>query len=218
MTEDQRAGDAGPGHPRQRGTALRDRILVPIKVVEPNAAAAQEDEHGPGDEGGQVVQVVEGGRLELREGRNTECILDVDAIEDQGVEMDVQIQRAAEALHRNHRAGDGQACGPQLQCLPGPQALKSEALLHGGLRDRPTELAVIGQEVAEHFRQAEHELAQGHWRQHPLAQPGGALVHHSPGLASRTESRSDCRPGGEGTGCARVIRRPPRSAKTCCHG
>ncbi len=93
--------------------------------------------------------------------------------------MDVQIQRTAETLHRDHCAGEGLAGRTQPQCLPGPQALKSEDLLDGGLRDRPTELAVIGEQVAEDFGKAKDELAQGHRGQHPLAQPGGTLVHSS---------------------------------------
>ena len=119
------------------------------------------------------------GRLELLEGGMAEGIQDVDAIEDQCVEVDVQIQRTAETLHGHHCAGESLAGGTQPQRLPCLQALKSEDLLHDGLRDRPTELAVISQEVAEHFRQAEHELAQGHRGQHPLAQPGGTFVHSS---------------------------------------
>lgn len=63
------------------------------------------------------------------------ALLDVDAIEHEGMEMDVQIQRGAEALNDHH----GSAASTGYACLARQAPQKPEHRPHEDARDRPAE-------------------------------------------------------------------------------
>ncbi len=106
-----------------------------------------------------------------------------DAVEEQSVEMDVQIQSAAEALD------DGHASRPPVTD-PGSAravALEAQQPTHEHAEHRARQRVIPREEIAKTVRQTQHPLAHGHARQHLVDKTGGAL-RHAPPAATRAET------------------------------
>ncbi len=108
----------------------------------------------------------------------------VDAIEDERVEVEVQIQRVAEALHE----GDGAALAarePPLLSRSAPE--RGEDRAHEDGEDQARKARVVGEAVAERKGQREHPLAHGHLGQHAVDEMGGR-VGHAPAATGGAEA------------------------------
>jgi len=98
------------------------------------------------------------------------------------VKVNVQVQRAAEALDQRHRTGLARGLSEScvLHQMRGARPVHdTEHRAHGRW--------VRGEEVAQRKRHREHPLAQRLARQHLIHQQRGSL-HHAPGGATRAEA------------------------------
>jgi hypothetical protein len=74
----------------------------------PTVPGVQENGSRGGNGAGQLRQFRTGGRLDAAKPRSRTCVvIPIDAIEEQHVEMDVEIQRRAKPLDEGNRAGMG---------------------------------------------------------------------------------------------------------------
>ena len=129
-TKYQRPGDGRPRHPSQRGAFLGYGVLVLVRVLEPDVATFKERQHRLGDARHHAVQVVQRRWRKIKENRISGGIQDIHAIENEGVVVDVQVQRRTETLHGHHRARVGLARRDEAQGAPCAEALEAEDLLH----------------------------------------------------------------------------------------
>jgi len=121
----------------------------------------------------------------------------VHAVEDHGVEVDVEIEGRAEALDSVDRA---RAAALRSECLDA-SAVEAEdgvqeAAAHGRAQCRPA-----GEQVAQAPGQGEHPLAHGDPRQDVIAKVGGRLGHAT-SSAGGTEPPSLAGEGHEVVGAA----------------
>jgi hypothetical protein len=105
------------------------------------------------------------------------------AVENQGVEVDIQVEPAPESLDHRHAAGVAVAkasatCTLSLERQQGARVDRE----HGA-----TELVVPCEEIAEPVRQAQHPLAHWDMRQDAIHETRGTLGH-APPSAARTEA------------------------------
>lgn len=130
-------------------------------------------------------------RLSFVEGRRRERLLAREhAVPHQRMEMEVQVQRATQAL-REH---DGARSATSDACARGALAQPSEQRAHEDAADRRTQLRVEGQEVADSKGEREHPLPDRDVRQHVVAQVRGG-VGHAPSAARRAEAAPLAREG-----------------------
>jgi hypothetical protein len=103
----------------------------------------------------------------------------VDAIEHEGVAVEVQIERVGEAL----RERDGAALAARKTPLcTRPPAQRGEDRAYEDGEDGARQARVLGEPVAEPEGQGEHPRADGHFGQYPLDQ-AGRRVGHAPASA-----------------------------------
>ena len=148
----------------------------------------------------------DGQRLELRGGRCPDAVkaersvraLDVDAVEQEHMEVHVQVQRAAEALDQGHR--------PSPRVLPREPGLGDQVRGETAVDDaerRAHDLGVVGEQEPERVRHAQHPLAHGPFGEDLVDEVGGALGHAS-GAAARTEAAASATEGDETLGATAV--------------
>ncbi len=115
----------------------------------------------------------------------------VDTVEYQRVEVDVEVERIAEALHE----GDGAAVPTRDRPLPpGAAPQRAEHGLHEDREHVAHERRVVGKPVAQCEGQREHPLAHGDLGQHAIGQMCGGVGH--PAAAARgTETAALAREG-----------------------
>jgi hypothetical protein len=122
-----------------------------------------------------------------------------DAVEEDGVKMNVQVQAAAEALHKRDR--------PTLPLLgalaPGAGPIAREDHLDKDAGDSREHVGLERREQAQLVGQREHELTHGHVGQDAIDQVGGG-VGHAPAGAARAEAAALAREGHEQVAAARV--------------
>ncbi len=158
-----------------RGRQARIIRLQAVVVEEPADAGADRSEQ-PGDllvAGWWGEVEVEAPTLGLGE----------DPIEHERMEMNIQIQRATEALDDRDTPGLPIA-DPALARL---LALKAQERAHDDTQHGAAEGVIPGEEVAEAVGEAQDPLAYGHSGQHLVHQMGGALGH-APAPAARAEA------------------------------
>jgi hypothetical protein len=97
--------------------------------------------------------------------------------------MDVEIQAAPEALDDRHRTRSPGADAIAAGAVP----LEAQQHAHGHGEHRPRQPVIPREQVPQPVRQAQHPLAHGHPRQHPVHQPSRALGH-APAAAARAEA------------------------------
>ena len=100
------------------------------------------------------------------------------------MDMDVEVERPAEALDHGHRTPA--AILHAAIARAGPQHAEHRAEEHG--HDRPAEIVVPREHMAEAVRQAQHPLPHGHVREHVIDQVRSPLGHPA-AAATRTEAR-----------------------------
>jgi hypothetical protein len=106
-----------------------------------------------------------------------------DALEEQGVEVEVQIQSAAEALD------DGHASRPAVKdpASARTMALKAQQHPHIHTEHGARQRVIPRQEKAKPVRQTQHPLAHGHPRQYMVDEARGGLGH-APAATARAEA------------------------------
>jgi hypothetical protein len=95
------------------------------------------------------------------------------AVEDERMEVQIEVERAPEALDHDDASGEAVADARAARAVPQPA--KHRLREHGG--HRATESVVPGEQVAEPVRQAQHPLAHRHVGQNLIDQVRGALRH-----------------------------------------
>ncbi len=97
----------------------------------------------------------------------------VDPVEEEGVEVGVQVQRAPEALEEVHRpaAGIGDSRLPRPSLEPGEERPQEE------VSDLPAALGVVGEEEADRVGEGEDPLAHRRAGNDPIEQPRGGVGH-----------------------------------------
>ena len=107
----------------------------------------------------------------------------VDAVQDEDMEMQIEIERAAEALGHDDRATAARCARP---LWPRVRS-HGQQRAHEDAPDGGTELGVEGQQIADAEGEREHPLADRHVRQHVVDQVRGC-VGHAPAATGRTET------------------------------
>ena len=102
-----------------------------------------------------------------------------DAIENEGVKMYVEIERAPKSLDDHHRAT---APVHHAICARSP-AEEAENRTHGAPHNGAAQGVVPGQPVAEAVGQTQHPLPHGHSREHAVDEVRGPLGHAPPATA-----------------------------------
>lgn len=100
------AADRGARDPREQRRLARQRIdsLLPLRLLQVDAAALDQARDPPRDGEQEGLHFILA-RLRIRhEAEASVTVVDEHALHCQGVEVDVQIERRAEALDRGHRA------------------------------------------------------------------------------------------------------------------
>jgi hypothetical protein len=101
----------------------------------------------------------------MAEHRRAAARRQIHAIEEDHVEVDVQVQRGAKALHQCHRAGVARGAGKAgfVQKMPAYRAV------HGAENQRQR-IRVRSQQEPQGIRQRQHPLPQRTLRQHLIGQ------------------------------------------------
>jgi hypothetical protein len=128
-------------------------VALGSRCDESRDAARRPGQHAP--------HLVRARRGEGKETRRVVLVAGIDAIEREGVEVEVQVQGRAEALNE----GDGAALAPR-RAPPDPcsPAQRSEERPEKGAQHLAGERSVVGAAVAERMGQRENPLADGHFR------------------------------------------------------
>ena len=124
-------------------------------------------------------------------------------VEDERMDVDVEIQRAApgsplrrlcavgwKSLDDRDRAAA--AVRHAVSARAAAQETEHRSEIHG--HDRPTEVVIPGEEIPNPMRQAQHPLPHGHVGKDVIDQVGSAFGHPAP-TAARTESAPASRSG-----------------------
>src|SRR5438094_9185289 len=177
---DRGAADAG-----QRGRFLGEWVDVG-GVIDVESAAREETLDAPVDGGEQPRHLLVARGLGGVELEAPVFSLGEDAVQEEGVEVDVQLEAAPEALDHRHGAAP-----------PVARAARSAAIeaAHGPSGDhehRPAERVIVGEEIAQAVRQREHPLAHGNVRQDVIDEVCG-LLRHAAAAAARTKAASFAR-------------------------
>ncbi len=123
------------------------------------------------------------------------------------MQVGVEIERSTEPLHDDHGAS------PRVNDarLTGPSPEESEDGAHRDGRDRPTQVMVPRQQVAQRMWERQHPLSHRHVREDVVAQMGGALGHPPSGTAG-THGPPLTGEGDEPVGPARPAVKPRETA------
>jgi hypothetical protein len=105
------------------------------------------------------------------------------AVQHQHVQVDVEIERAAEALHDRNCAAAG--VGDVVTACPPPE--ESEHLPHGHAANGPTQVVIPREDVPQPIRQTGDPLADRHVGKNMIDEMCGAL-RHAGAAAAWTES------------------------------
>ena len=92
------------------GTVVVEGVLLPCLVdhaVEGPAVTVEHADHTPVSPGGDLGDVLVGRRLERVEGQTSFVVTEVDAVEREGMEMDVETDRTVASLHKGDGADEG---------------------------------------------------------------------------------------------------------------
>jgi len=135
-------------------------------------------------------------------------IAGVDTVEHERVDVHVEIERAAEALHDRHRAEAATWDAAAARARTEPPADRAQE--HSD--DGATERVVPGDEIPQPGRQGQHPLPDGHGWQDAFDQMRGALGH-PPAAATRAQTASLA---GEGDEAIEAARRAARPSETAC--
>jgi hypothetical protein len=104
-------------------------------------------------------------------------------VEDEGMEVDVEVEPAAEALDDGERA----SVAIRDAVLAGLAAIEVQERPDKDTEDGAAEAVVPGEQIAQPVGQAEDPLPHGDAGQHAVHEAGGALGH-APAAAARTEA------------------------------
>jgi hypothetical protein len=99
------------------------------------------------------------------------------------MQVDVQIERAAEALQDHHRAATAAGDAPLAQATP----QEPEHRPHEQPRHRPAAVVVPRQPIPQVVREGQHPLADRHVRQDMVHEMRG-VFHHASAAAPRRRS------------------------------
>ncbi len=175
----------------QLGRLLRPRVRHAHAVVRRQPPPGEQPRRAGLDRGEHVRDV---GRGQIREGvkrdrpRRTAC---EDAVEHERLYVDVQIERAANALHHGHRPAA--RVRHTAFSRPDPQVAEARSEPHG--HDGAAPRVIPREAIAQPGRQAQHPLhptaqhtrgggpglPHGHVREHMVHQMRGPLGHAAPG-------------------------------------
>src|SRR5205823_8262043 len=108
-----------------------------------------------------------------------------DAVQEEGVEVDVQLEAAPEALDHRHGAAPPVAHARARRAA----AIEPEHGAYGDAEHRAAERMIVRKKIAQAVRQGEHPLAQGNARQDMIDEVGG-LLRHTPPATAGTEAAS----------------------------
>ena len=118
------------------------------------------------------------------------CAFDEDPVEDQGVEVDIEVDTAPETLDHGHHPG------PALGIAMLVRGAAIEVLEHSGVdaEHGARQPVVPGESIPQSIGQGEHPLAHRDSRQDCLDQLGG-VCGHPPAAAARAEAPAFAREG-----------------------
>ena len=162
------------------------------------ASALEEAADAVRERGGQGVQLGARRRRHAAKAQRAVGMLDVDAVEDEHVDMHVEIQRATEALDQRHRA-----C---LRVLARESGLADQVSGEAAMDDaehRAHGRRLVGEQEPKRVGHAQHPLAHGLGREDPVDEERDALGHTSCATA-RTEATALAAKGNEVLGVAAV--------------
>ena len=164
---DRGAADAG-----QRGRFLGEWVDVG-GVIDVESAAREETLDAPVDGGEQPRHLLVARGLGGVELEAPVFSLGEDAVQEEGVEVDVQLEAAPEALDHRHGAAPPVAHAR----VPRAAAIEPEHGAYGDAEHRAAERMIVRKKIAQAVRQGEHPLAQGNARQDLIDEVGGLLRH-----------------------------------------
>ncbi len=170
------AGYGGAVELRQERFVLGQGVDLRGIGLGAKAPAFEEPRDAPGDLPHHPLDLeVLGGRQGMEAQRAVRTPL-VDAVEEQRVEVDVQVQRVAEALHEGDRAAlaADHAPLPARTSAEGGEDSPHEDTQHGA-RER----SIVGKAVAQPERKREHPLSHGHLGEDAVYQVCGRVGHAS---------------------------------------
>src|SRR5207249_641107 len=176
---DRRAADAG-----ERGRFLGEWVDVG-GVIDVESAAREQTLDAPVDGGEQPRHLPVARQLGGVELEAPVFSLGEDAVQQEGVEVDVQLEATAEALDHRHGAAPPIGHAPATRAA----AIEPEHGAHRDAEDRAAERVIVGEKVAQAVRQREHPLAYGDVRQDVIDEVGG-LLGHPPAATTGTEAAS----------------------------
>src|SRR5438093_1831049 len=179
---DRGAADAG-----QRGRFLGEWVDVG-GVIDVESAAREETLDAPVDGGEQPRHLLVARGLGGVELEAPVFSLGEDAVQEEGVEVDVQLEAAPEALDHRHGAAPPVAHSPAARSA----AIEAEHGPSGDAEHRAAERVIVGEEIAQAVRQREHPLAHGDVRQDVIDEVCG-LLRHAAAAAARTKAASFAR-------------------------
>ncbi len=158
---------------KRQGTVVRRRLLGEVGEAAANQQSVQiRDELTEHLGHGGVCQRAQADEAEGADRRAA----DVDAVQKEGVEVRVQVERRAKALDGRHRAR-----APTADAVASGAAVGVEALDGSDeeRKDRRGQLGVVGQATAEMPGQGQNPLADSDRGQHPVDQVRGGVRHGS---------------------------------------
>src|SRR5437016_2482891 len=179
---DRGAADAG-----QRGRFLGEWVDVG-GVIDVESAAREETLDAPVDGGEQPRHLLVARGLGGVELEAPVFSLGEDALQEEGVEVDVQLEAAPEALDHRHGAAPPVAHARAARSA----AIEAEHGPSGDAEHRAAERVIVGEEIAQAVRKREHPLAHGNVRQDVIDEVGG-LLRHAAAAAARTKAASFAR-------------------------
>ena len=106
------------------------------------------------------------------------AVMLMDSIEDEGVEVNIEVERVAEALDEGDRAAPG---SPDGSSLAGAAAVGGEHLEHELAQDRGSEAGVEGEAIAQGERERQDSLAHGDFGEDPVDEVSGGVGHAATG-------------------------------------
>jgi len=183
------ARDRGGVERREQRLFRRQRVVVGCVVAEPTTL--EQARQAPCDLPRHAFHLGVVGWRERVEAQRSFGGPRVDAVEQQRVEVDVQVQRVAEALHE----GDGSAMPARDRpLLPGAAPQRREDAAHEDVEHVAHERRVVGKPVAERKGQREHPLPHRHLGQHAIDEMRSGVGHAAP-AARRAEAAALAREG-----------------------
>src|SRR2546429_1615055 len=155
-------------------------------VIDVESAAREETLDAPVDGGEQPRHLLVARGLGGVELEAPVFSLGEDAVQEEGVEVDVQLEAAPEALDHRHGAA------PPVARAARSAAIEAEHGPSGDAEHGAAERVIVGEEIAQAVRKREHPLAHGNVRQDVIDEVGG-LLRHAAAAAARTKAASFAR-------------------------